>query len=817
MSPQANESDARFGALRGLRILDLSWGVAGPLGVLMLAEQGADAIKVEPPGGIPWRDSSGSHVWNRSRRSITLDLKTARGRESLLGLIETADVLVESFRPGVMDRLGVGYAAASGRNPRLVYCSVPAYPEGHRNAQRAGYDALVQAASGQQLDQPGWRMGPIFLHMPMPSMGACFLVPTGILAALYRREHTGRGQHVRTSLLQGVFLYTSQIWQALEHSDPVTHEIMGKTYPMGIHQPMIFETADGWIHNSMLSGLTPSRSQDDIVGLTDLPTGQAMTSLLPEERERIAEMRRAAFRGWKTAELAAVMRSHNHAVEPIITMEEALGAGGAPHAQLLANRMIATVDDPVLGSTTQIGVPLHHATTPGAIQSPQPLLGQHTTEILTELTHQRSPGGMAGGQGPARDNTAPGGMAGGQGPATVNTANTVLGGVRLIDFGQYLAGPFGPMVIGDLGAEVIKVEPIGGDNMRGVVKPFLGCQRGKRSIAVNLKTPEGLEIGLALVARADVVHHNMTKGVADKLGIGYEHCKAVNPDVIYCNTYAYGLEGPLSHFGGLDPLYQAAAGLEFEAGAVHEGNPPLYYRFGMCDTANAMLSVVGVLSALVHRARTGEAQELWTSLLDGGAVFASDAMLVDGQPVPRRRLDRGQHGLGPGYRLYRTQDDAWIQIAAVTDPQWAALCRTVGAPELLDDERSPTPDVSAADRAGVEAMLERCFLARTAWSWHLYLDEAGVPNELPLDTQHGIAPLYDADNVALGLVTEYEHPTFGRHRQVGTLIDFSETPGHIAGPAPLVGQHSREILEWLGYPPSRIDELIAAGIVQQSP
>src|SRR5207237_4247019 len=146
-------------------------------------------------------------------------------------------------------------------------------------------------------------------------------------------------------------------------------------------------------------------------------------------------------------------------------------------------------------------------------------------------------------------------------------------------------------------------------------------------------------------------HHNMTAGVAKKLGIGYDDCKRVNPDVVYCNTYAYGFEGPLAHFGGLDPLYQAAAGLEYEAGAVQHGNEPLYYRFGMTDTANAMLSVVGCLAALYHQRRTGEGQALLTSLLDGGAVFASDALLVDGEPVERLRLDQAQHGLDACYRL----------------------------------------------------------------------------------------------------------------------------------------------------------------------
>jgi crotonobetainyl-CoA:carnitine CoA-transferase CaiB-like acyl-CoA transferase len=388
-----------------------------------------------------------------------------------------------------------------------------------------------------------------------------------------------------------------------------------------------------------------------------------------------------------------------------------------------------------------------------------------------------------------------------------------LDGVLVLDFGQYLAGPFGPMVLSDLGADVIKVEPATGDGMRLAGKPFFGCQRGKRDIALDLKHPDGHAIALELIARADVVHHNMTAGVADKLGIGYADCTAVNPEVVYCNTWAYGLSGPLAHFGGLDPLYQASSGLEYEAGAVHTGNAPLYYRFGMCDAANAMLSVVGCLAALYRKRRTGEGQELWTSLFDGGAVFASDALLVDGEAVPRPRLDRGLHGIDACYRLYETQD-GWIQVAAVTEDQWLALCTALGVPELGDDARFAVADLRQEHREELEGLLAPRFAMRTAQSWTKALDDAGVPNEVPVDTHAGDLVLFDADNVALGMTAEYEHPHMGTVRQFGSLVDFSETPHTPTRPPPLVGEHTREILRWLGKDDATIDALGAAGVVR---
>jgi crotonobetainyl-CoA:carnitine CoA-transferase CaiB-like acyl-CoA transferase len=753
-------------ALGGIRILDLSWGIAGPLGTLLLAEHGADVIKVEPPGGDPFRSYEGYRCWNRSRRSVTIDLKTPEGTSAFLDLAATADAVVEAFRPGVMDRLGIGFDALHNTNPRLVLLSCPPYPEGHRRSARPGYDALIQASTGQMTDQPGWRMGPTFLHMPMPSMGAMFLVASGLLAGLSARERTGAGQHVRTSLAQGALLFTTQLWQEATEAGAAYHAVMDKAYPPGVHQQMIFECAGNqWLHLSVLSGLTPLKSVDEIIGLTDAPDPLTLMGMDAEQRGAAERRRRDQFRTWDRDALIEALRSNNHSVDPVTPAADVFD-----HPQTIANGTRATVVDPDVGSTTQMGVPIHLLGTPGRILGPQPRPGADTDDVLNHLPPRTR-----------RD-----------GPQEIEKT-TALAGLRVIDFGQYLAGPFGPMVLGDLGADVVKVEPVRGDSMRFAGKPFIGCQRGKRSLALDLKAPAGLDVARRLMAGADIVHHNMTRGVATKLGIDYPAARALRPDVIYCNTYAYGLPDPLGRFGGLDPLYQASAGLEYEAGATHTGNTPLYIRFGMCDTSNAMLSVVGVLLALVHRQRTGEGQELWTSLHDGGIIFSSDTWLgPDHEPWDRPRLDAGLHGLAPGYRIYRTQDESWICVAAVTPAQQAALGDTVG------------PD------------LEACFKTKTALQWTRLLDDGGVPNEIVVESRDGAAFLHDDDNVRLGMVTEYDHPLLGRLRQFGSLIDFSATPGVIAGPPPLAGQHSRTILREAGYLDGDIDALVASGVVYET-
>ncbi|MCU1463714.1 MAG: Crotonobetainyl-CoA:carnitine CoA-transferase CaiB [Acidimicrobiales bacterium] len=388
-----------------------------------------------------------------------------------------------------------------------------------------------------------------------------------------------------------------------------------------------------------------------------------------------------------------------------------------------------------------------------------------------------------------------------------------LSGVVVLDLGQYLAGPYGAMLLGDLGAEVIKVEPVRGDAMRMAGMPFIGCQRGKKDVAVDLKTSEGREIVLRLAEIADVVHHNMTKGTAARLGIDYEVLRARNPRLVHCNTYAYGADGPLSDFGGLDPLFQAASGLEYEAGPVAADNAPLYLRFGMTDTANAMVSVIGVLAALFHQRRTGEGQDLWTSLLNGAAVFGSDVFLVDGNPGPTRpSLDRAQTGVSPCHRLYETQH-SWIQVVAHGTGHWSSMCRLLGVEHLGPRYEDRATRIAA--RTEIELDLERAFLTRTAVSWRDLFRDAGIPCAVSIDTNDGELALHDGDNERLGLVTEYTHPTLGLIRQFGTLIDFSDAPTGPFGPPPLVGEHTREVMERIGYSGEVIDDLLARGIVYE--
>jgi crotonobetainyl-CoA:carnitine CoA-transferase CaiB-like acyl-CoA transferase len=363
-------------ALDGVRILDLSGGIAGPLGVLQLAEHGADVIKVEPPGGSPQRQTPASRVYNRSRRSITLDLSQADGVQVLRELCATADVLVEAFAPGTMAKWGLDYESLKDDFPRLVYCSSPAWPSGSRLEDVPGYEALVHARTGQQWETTSFRNGPVFLHSAVASYGATFLLPSGIMAALIARDRTGRGQHVEVSLLQGVLSLTTQNWNWTDRGSFQ----LAKTHPPGIHQSSIYECANGeWIHAAMQAGVTPTRTEGDVLGIEDVSFAQ-IVAMTPDERAAHEQHRRDAFKRWNRDELVEELHAAGLGAEAIVAPHEKFD-----HPQLRETGAVVEVIDPEVGPTTQLGVTIFLDGTPGEVRGPQPLLGAHNDEVLGEL------------------------------------------------------------------------------------------------------------------------------------------------------------------------------------------------------------------------------------------------------------------------------------------------------------------------------------------------------------------------------------------------------------------------------------------------
>jgi len=365
-------------ALDGLRILDLTGGIAGPLGVLQLAEHGADVIKVEPPRGSSARQLPASRVYNRSRRSATIDLNQADGARLFRDLCGTADVVVEAFAPGTMAQWGLDYESLRDDFPRLVYCSVPAWPSGTRFEEIPGYEALVHARTGQQWETTSFRNGPVFLHSPVASLSAAMLVPIAIMSALVARDRTDRGQHVEVSLLQGVLALTTQNWNWTDRGQ----HLLPKTHPPGVHQGSIYECANGeWIHVPASGGTQPTRSVASVIGLEDVPFNELFAMSTAERDDYMARWREA-FRRRTRAELVEELRESGLLAEPIVAPHERFD-----HPQLQATGSVVEVADPEVGPTTQIGVTIFLEGTPGAVRGPQPLSGAHTDEVLGALGH----------------------------------------------------------------------------------------------------------------------------------------------------------------------------------------------------------------------------------------------------------------------------------------------------------------------------------------------------------------------------------------------------------------------------------------------
>ena len=350
----------------------------------------------------------------------------------------------------------------------------------------------------------------------------------------------------------------------------------------------------------------------------------------------------------------------------------------------------------------------------------------------------------------------------------------------MLDLGFAVAGPFGTQVLADLGANVIKVNAWR-DPWWHAQHIAYGANRGKRSIGIDLKTPEGLGVFHRLVesGRRRALEHAARRPQAAQVRRG--RAPRDQPDIIYCHTRGFD-RGPRSDSPGNDQTGCSLAGVTWEDGGCWDGGKPFWSLTSLGDTGNGFFSAIGVIQALYHRARTGEAQSVDTSILNAGLLVASmTALKADGTALPRPRLDRMQLGLGPLYRLYETKD-SWACIAAVTGSHREALAAATGI----------GPDALSAEH------LEPWFRARSGKDVFATLDDHGVPCEL-CDENFGRRIFDDPEMDAHELVVHQRHPKLGDFEHFGKTIHFSDTPGRISGPPPVCGQHTREILLEHGF------------------
>jgi len=375
-----------------------------------------------------------------------------------------------------------------------------------------------------------------------------------------------------------------------------------------------------------------------------------------------------------------------------------------------------------------------------------------------------------------------------------------LDGVRVVDLTSYIAGSYAAMMLADLGAEVVKIESLAGDSFREL-PGFFGWNRGKRSVAVDLKAPEGRAVVERLAARGDVVMENMRPGVADRLGVGWARLRAINPRLVYCSVTAFGSTGPYADRPGFDPLLQAMSGAQALQGF---GGPPQYIRIAITDYYAASLAAQAVLAALFVRERTGQGQRVETSLLHASLALQS-GNVVD--YAGKQHVFRDN----PTYRLYQAGDGQWFFLACGNQTFWVKLCAALGLEPLAADPRFASWMLRLDNREALLPLLEKTFTRQPRAHWLRVLAEHDIP-AAPVLTL-----LQFMEDPALrhhDLVREYEHPDVGRLRMLGQPLVFSDTRTEDPGPPPTLGQHTAEVLGLLGYDEAAIADLRARGVIK---
>jgi crotonobetainyl-CoA:carnitine CoA-transferase CaiB-like acyl-CoA transferase len=386
-----------------------------------------------------------------------------------------------------------------------------------------------------------------------------------------------------------------------------------------------------------------------------------------------------------------------------------------------------------------------------------------------------------------------------------------LDGIRVVDFTTMWNGPYATLLLSDMGADVLKVEPPDGDPWRRSIGGFLGCNRGKRSISLDLKKTQAKEIVHQLIADADIVVENARWGVWHKMGLDYDAVKKIKPDIIYLSALGYGSTGPLASRPAFDPVMQCRSGQMANQGGF--GEPPVYHAIAINDCAGPMLGAYGVVLALLVRARTGKGQHIETSLTNAAAVMQA-GKFIDYPGMAHTSAGKpDMKGLSATWRLYQAGDGRWLMVLCATEEHWRKLCQTLDRTALLADPLFETKEKRAENDGALEEILAAAFRGKPAGEWIAALQEARVPAAL---SQTYLEVLGDPHVLANDLFDCKSHRQFGETRAVGVTPRFSEMTGVIARPTPLLGEHTREVLSGLGYSEGQIAELEATNVAFQA-
>ena len=754
------------GALDGVQVLDFGQYIAGPLAAMLMADQGADVVRIDPPGG-PRMDTPANATWNRGKRRITLDLRAAEDVEIARGLIAGADVLVENFRPGVMDRLGLGPGPSRASNPGLIYLSLPGFAAAHPMAGVPAWEGVVGAAANLYT-RPG---DPVFTAIPISSGYAALHASVATAMALVARDRDGVGQQIEVPLYDATFT-------AIGYRAQRRHEAtaMSDIPAVGMQMPWFGPhlAADG---RYVYFHIANKNAMDFIAAV-----GAAEWWDAPDAPARIA-----ALFATRPAQQWEDLGSQVGTEMAVCTTS----AQWLEHPHARQSGMVVEVDDPVLGRMVQPGVAVRLSRAPATVGAPARALDEDRAAVTarsrlaarSRLTEQPA----ATPPGPAQ---------------TAGHWQGALRGVKVLDLCIVLAGPTAARTLGEYGADVIKIDgpprpavigPGGGDPQIGAAFN-IEVNRGKRSIVLDLTTPAGLDIFWTLVQEADVVVENYRHGVVDRLGIGYEAVRARRPDIVYASLNAYGYTGPWAGRPGHEQLGQSVTGMSLRFGG---DGAPVLQSVALNDFGTGLVGAYGIGLALLHRERTGEGQHVTGSLAQTACTLQSLFLHdFDGKVWDE---PRGQDalGYGPLHRMYRAAD-GWLMLAA---------------PASARDRLAAVPGLDAVAGLGDEALpaaLAAALAAGTVAQWVRRLQDAGI-GATALGAIRSM--MDDPYATGRGLSLTREHEGLGLVQTTGPAPMLSGTPLRPGRPAPSPGADSADIVAELGLG-DRLGELIESGAVR---
>ena len=778
-------------ALDGIRIVDLTNGPTGGLTSMILADFGAQVISIAKPDH-PINKLAAAPMWRRGKAEAVLDLNKPQALAQLHDLLTHADVLITTWRTKALANKGLAYEELTKALPHLVVCHISAFGAQGPMSDLPGYEHLVAAFSGRMGLFAGLadRSGPVFSSLQVGVHACSQSATAGILAALFDRQRTGLGCLVETSILRGLLAYEQG--SALATQFQRTHPELPPVLPTPEQPPMpslYYHPAQAGDGKWMQFGNLLPHLFDNFLLATDLidivadPDFDAKQLLLPKQKHETFRARMLHRIQQRSADewMHDFIADGGIVATTYETTQQALD-----NPDIVANGHVIEVEP----EHRQLGPLARLSKNPAA-----PAANDMDSQSLTKTWQIKK-----------RISTRPSIISNDQGP---------LAGLKVVELATIIAAPLGATFLADMGAEVIKVEQLGGDPYRSMASG-IGSARvnaGKRSISVDLKSDLGKQVVSRLLQDADVLIHNFRPGVPERLGIGYEQVAHYNPNIIYLQSNGYGPDGPSAHRPSTHPIPGAAmGGVMYQMGERLPGEVQdieglrLWTRRLMRanevnpDPNTALVITTSVLMGVMAREIHGHGQQILVDMF-GANAYANHDDFLSYPSKPKRLLpDTKLLGLSPTYRLYPCANQEWIFIAAVTPQEKSNL------QAALSDH--------ATQITLSEQHLSDIFIQSTAQFWCNALLPLGVgcvraDGHLPAQFW-----LDEALTLDSSLMSQAHHPRWGAYLRHGAMQTFSSSSKPLA-PPPLAGQHNQELLSELGFTEDQIDQMVTAGVLWQ--